>query len=157
MAAAVSGLFSDARPRDRALTLLIASVITAAICVPLAVAAFDARDDAPAASTGISLVTAEGSIGAGGAVLLEGTEATILVDDPDVLAIAWALHAVDSGSQDGSSDVSPLAGGEDRTAPLEIDAAIAALAPGSYDLLITATTRAGAIDRRAAQFTIEAN
>ena len=145
MAAAVGGLFSDTRPRDRALTLLIASVITAAICVPLLLAALDSRKEATASAEGIVAITDDGTIPLAGAAIGPDADAFVRVEGDNVGAVAWALFD-QNAAQVGESQV--------RTPPFDLNLTLADLEPGSYDLYITITTRAGGVVERLASFAV---
>ncbi len=72
---------------------MLATVVTLAAAIPLAVVAFQARgDDGPAPTDG--LVVNEGSAirPLSGAVITQGPSVTIEIDDDSFVAAAWALY-----------------------------------------------------------------
>lgn len=130
--------------------LVLATVVTLAAAIPLGVLALDGRaNDEAAPSDGLVLSQGSAVTQLAGAVLDVGSDATLLIDDDDLVAASWTLYTADGfllaeGNVIGAT-------------PFEIDlpaGTIATLEPGLYDLLVTATTVEGSESPRAARFAI---
>ena len=145
MVASAAELFNDVRPRDRGLTLLIASIVTAAVTLPLLFAAIAADDDEPATGQGLVLRFVDGTVPAEGATMAEGEMVTLAIEDPTVVAAAWALHRL-GGEM--------VAEGVDDTRPILVDHDLGSLRPDQYEIFVTATLREGSQVKRAARFTV---
>ena len=133
--------------RRFATVALVATLITCAAALPLALIAWDARNDEPASGEGLVYVLD------GSAVPLHQARFAIadqpvlfqMVDD-DLVAMSWALYEVEGAEiAAGVVAIGP---------PFEIDVD-RSLQPGMlYDLLITGTLGDGSTVKRAARFEI---
>lgn len=131
-------------------SFVLATLITLAAAVPLAILALDTENEEPAPSTGL-FVTAEGSTtDLSGSLLAEGTVAVLSIDADDVVAVTWTLF-------DSSEDA--IAGGTNLGAPpYSVDLSplsVADLKPGLYELLVSETRPDGSVAKRAARFAID--
>lgn len=129
----------------------LASMVTLAAAIPLGVLAWQARNEVAVASDGLVIHVAGTIAELDGFVLAPGTPAELTLDDPQVVAAAWALYATDGTLKFSGESVG--------TAPLKMSLradALSRLPPGPYELLVSATMSDGGPSARAARFRVGA-
>ncbi len=129
--------------------LVLATVVTLAAAVPLGVLAWQGRMQVPVASDGLVINVDGTTARLNGFVLEPGAKAELTLDDPQVVAAAWSLYTAEGDLMYNGESVG--------TPPLSISLpadALSSLAPGAYDLLISATMSDGEPTERAARFSI---
>ena len=150
MIATVSERASAPEQRRVGTAVVLATVVTLAAAIPLGLLALDGRDDnATAPSDGLVLSQGSAVTQLAGAVLEEGTDATLLIDAEGIVAASWALYTADGFLLAEGNAVGAT--------PYEIDVppgTISTLEPGLYDLLVTATSAEGDESPLAARFAI---
>lgn len=128
--------------------LVLATAVTLAAAIPLAVLALRADDDgAPAA--GLIVDVGNGPEALAGVVIQPRSDATLSIDGDDLIAAAWSLVTPDGFllAEGRAVGAPPF--------PVELPPGLlSGLDDGLYDLLVTATLEDGSTDRRAARFAI---
>lgn len=144
---------ADVAPRGDArrvgTALAIATLVTLTAAVPLGIVAWSNRDIGPASTAGLVLSSSAGIESLSGLVIEPGRELELRIDDPQLVAVAWALY------RDGEE----LVARDEALGPgpfvIDLsDGSFASLAEGRYDLLVTGTERDGSVVERAARFAV---
>lgn len=136
-------------PRRASAALVIATLVTMAAALPLGLVAWSARSDGPASADGLMIELPDGVQALSGLVLQTGLEGTLQVDDPGLVAVAWALYDANAGliASDEATGAAPFV--------LQLaDTTLASLGSGTYDLLVTGTESDGDVVERAARFAV---
>jgi len=146
----VLGVLTRPEPRKVSTALALATAVTLVVVLPLAIVSWQGRDDRPADSNGLTVVSAGTTSSLGGATLDRDRESMVFVlDDPDVVAVAWSLNFAEGELIANGEHVGPP--------PHRLDvpeATLGGLSVGLYDLLVSTTDRNGHEDERAARFAI---
>lgn len=140
---------ATAEPRRVSSALILASVVTLAAVIPLAVLALRADDDPVAPASGLTVDLGNGPEALSGVVIDRGDTAELSIEGDDLIAAAWSLSTPDGFllAEGRSVGAAPY--------PVELPAGLlAGLDDGLYDLLVTATLEDGSTDRRAARFAV---
>ena len=140
---------ATSEPRRVSSALVLASIVTLAAVVPLAILALRADDENAAPTTGLTVDLGNGSEALSGVVIDPAADATLSIDGDDLIAASWSLMTPDGFLlAEGRAVGAP-------PYPVELPAGLlAGLDPGLYDLLVTATLDDGSTDGRAARFAI---
>ena len=141
---------ATAEPRRIGSALILASIVTLAAVIPLAILALRADDGDPAATTaGLTVDRGDGAEPLSGAVIDPSFDASLNINGDDLVAAAWSLMTPDGFLlAEGRAVGAP-------PYPVDLPAGLlAGLEPGLYDLLVTTTLADGSNDRRAARFAI---
>ena len=140
---------ATAEPRRVSSALILASVVTLAAVIPLAILALRADDDNAAPTSGLTIDVGNGTEPLTGVVIDRGDDAALSIEGEDLIAAAWSLMTPDGFLlAEGRAVGAP-------PYPVELPAGLlGGLDDGLYDLLVTVTLEDGSTDRRAARFAI---
>lgn len=140
---------APAEPRRVSSALILATLVTLAAVIPLAVLALRADDGTAAPASGLTVDLGSGPQALSGVVLDRGDDAGLGISGDGLIAAAWSLT-----TRDGFLLAEGRAVGAPPY-PVELPVGlIAGLDEGLYDLLVTVTLDDGSTDRRAARFAI---
>lgn len=140
---------ATAEPRRVSSALILASVVTLAAVIPLAILALRADDDNAAPTAGLTVDLDNGPEALSGVVIGRDEDAALRIDGDDLIAAAWSLMTPDGFLlAEGRSVGAP-------PYPVDLPAGLlGGLDDGLYDLLVTVTLEDGSTDRRAARFAV---
>lgn len=146
----VLGVLTRPEPRKVSTSLVLATVVTVIVVLPIAIVSWQGRGNGAADSQGLTVISAGTPLELGGATIDPRRGSTVFVlDDPDVVAVAWSLNFAEGEL---------IAKGEQVGLPphqLDLsETTLGTLGVGLYDLLVSTTDRNGHEDERAARFAI---